>query len=307
MKNLSIIFMGSPEFAVPSLEALHNSSHNILAVVSNPDKRRQRRGKPVPTEVKKRAAELGYKTIDAEDVKSEEFLSTLKELKPDLLVVVAFRILPPAVLEVPEYGSINLHASLLPKYRGAAPIHWAVINGEKETGCTVFILNENVDTGKIIGQAKTGIGPMETTGSIYNRLKEMGSELLVEAVDDIAGGTVEAIPQIDEQATPAPKLFAENTKIDFNQTAQNVHNLVRGLNPFPVAWCLYKGEKMKVYESRPADGPAGEPGELSGRDGKLYVACLDRLLELREVQMPGTSRLSGLDFLNGYDISVKLQ
>jgi methionyl-tRNA formyltransferase len=307
MKNLNIIFMGSPEFAVPSLEVLHHSPHNILAVVSSTDKRRQRRGKPVPTEVKKRASELGYKTIDAEDLTSEEFLSTLNELKPDLLVVVAFRILPPAVLAVPEYGSINLHASLLPKYRGAAPIHWAVINGEKETGCTIFFLNEKVDTGKIIKQIKTEIGPMETTGDIYNRLKVLGSELLVNTVDDIAGGTVEAIPQIDELATPAPKLFAENTKIKFNQPVQKVHNLIRGLNPFPVAWCLYKGEKMKVYECRPAEGRQGEPGELLGKDGRLYVACSDGLLELLEVQLPGTGRLCGLDFLNGYDISIKLE
>jgi methionyl-tRNA formyltransferase len=307
MQNLRIVFMGSPEFAIPSLEAIHESSHQILAVVSNPDKRRGRRGKPVPTDVKRRAIELGYKTIDTEDVRSVEFVSVLKELKPDLLIVVAFRILPPSVLAIPKMGSVNLHASLLPKYRGAAPIHWAVINGESETGCTVFYLDEKVDTGKIIRQEKIEIGPMETTGDVYNKLKVLGAEMLAETVNDIADGTAEGVPQKDELATPAPKLFTENTKIDFNQTVEKVHNLIRGLNPFPIAWCWYKDEKMQIYESKPGRSINDEPGALIRENGNLYVACSDGLLELKKLQLPGTARLSGQDFINGYDISVKLQ
>lgn len=307
MKNLRIVFMGSPEFAIPSLEALHKSTHHVLAVVSNPDKRRGRRGKPVPTDVKKRAIELGIETIDAEDVKSDEFVSILKDLKPDLLVVVAFRILPSSVLAIPQMGSINLHASLLPKYRGAAPIHWAVIKGEKETGCTVFFLNENVDTGKMIRQMKIEIDPMENTGDVYNKLKVLGSEMLVDAVNDIANGSAEMIPQKDELATPAPKLFSENTKIDFNQTVEIVHNLIRGLNPFPIAWCLYKGEKMRIFESKPGRSKDEELGTLSEENGRLFVACANGLLELKQVQLPGTARLTGQDFINGYDISEKLQ
>ena len=307
MKNLRIVFMGSPEFAIPSLEALHKSTHHVLAVVSNPDKRRGRRGKPVPTDVKKRAIELGIETIDAEDVKSDEFVSILKDLKPDLLVVVAFRILPSSVLAIPQMGSINLHASLLPKYRGAAPIHWEVIKGEKETGCTVFFLNENVDTGKMIRQMKIEIDPMENTGDVYNKLKVLGSEMLVDAVNDIANGSAEMIPQKDELATPAPKLFSENTKIDFNQTVEIVHNLIRGLNPFPIAWCLYKGEKMRIFESKPGRSKDEELGTLSEENGRLFVACANGLLELKQVQLPGTARLTGQDFINGYDISEKLQ
>lgn len=307
MKKLKIVFMGSPDFAVPSLEAIHDSEHDLLAVVSNPDKRRGRRGKPQPTDVKRRAQEFGYPTIDADDLHSESFKTSLQELNPDLLVVVAFRILPPEILAIPEIGSINLHASLLPRYRGAAPIHWAVINGETETGCSIFFLNEKVDTGEIIRQQKTEIGPMETTGDLYERLKVIGSRLLAETIDDIAAGKAEPVPQDDTEATPAPKLFRENTKIDFNQPVQDVHNRIRGLNPFPTAWCMYGDKKLNLHRSKPGlSGSNGEPGELVEVEGRLYVCCSDGLLELEELQLPGTKRLSGSDFINGYDLSVKL-
>jgi methionyl-tRNA formyltransferase len=308
MKRLNIVFMGSPEFAVPSLEALHNSEHNILAVVSNPDKRRGRRGKPEPTIVKKRAQELGLETLDAEDVKSDSFASDLESLQPDLLVVVAFRVLPPHILAIPKMGSINLHASLLPRYRGAAPIHWAVMKGEKETGCTIFFLDEKVDTGNILKQKKAPIGPNETTGELYNKLKVMGASLLAEAVDEIADGTAVSKPQENELATPAPKLFKENTKIDFHNSAQNIHNFVRGLNPFPKAWCLYGDEKMSIY--RTEMGPAEkreQPGTLIEIEGELFVQCGDGLIKLLELQLPGTRRLSGRDFLNGYSLELRLK
>ncbi len=299
--------MGSPDFAIPSLEAIHQSGHEIVAVASNPDKRRGRGGKPRPTVVKKRAMELGYPTIDVETPKSPEFSAQLKELKPDLLVVVAFRILPPEVLEIPAIGSINLHASLLPKYRGAAPIHWAIINGEKETGCTVFFLNEKVDTGKIIKQAKTDIGPMETTGDLYERLKTEGATLLTESIDEIAAGELELQEQNDSEATPAPKLYNENTKVDFNQPVQKVHNLIRGLNPFPVAWCEYGDKKLNLYRSKPgAETLNANPGQFVEEDDKLFVQCSDGLLELTELQLPGTKRLSGIEFKNGYDTTVVL-
>ncbi|WP_240596742.1 methionyl-tRNA formyltransferase [Rhodohalobacter barkolensis] len=308
MKSLRIVFMGSPDFAIPSLEAIHNSDHKIIAVVSNPDKRRGRGGKPQPTVVKKKAVELGYPTLDLEDPKSDVFKEKLKELKPDLLVVVAFRILPKDILAIPTIGSINLHASLLPKYRGAAPIHWAIINGEKETGCTVFFLDEKVDTGEIIGRFKTEIGPMETTGDLYNRLKVKGADLLKQCIDQIAEGNDQRMAQNHEDATPAPKLFNENTKIDFSESVENVHNLIRGLNPFPTAWCMYDDKKLNVHRSKP--GPmkkTGEPGELVELDEGLFVQCKDGLLQLKELQLPGTKRFSGLDFMNGYDTSVVLK
>lgn len=307
MKKLKIVFMGSPDFAVPSLEAVHRSDHHLLAVVSNPDKRRGRGGKPRPTDVKKRASELGYPTIDADDLNAENFRSELEKLQPDLLVVVAFRILPPEILAIPAIGSINLHASLLPRYRGAAPIHRAIMNGDTETGCSVFFLDEQVDTGEIIGQVKTGIGPMETTGDLYNRLKELGADLLAESIDQIAAGNAESIPQNDEEATPAPKLFKENTKIDFHKSVRDVHNLIRGLNPFPTAWCMYGDQKLNVHRSKPGPPAANDsPGELVEQNGKLFAGCSDGLVELVEVQLPGTKRMSGSDFMNGYDTSVTL-
>ncbi|MDZ7718195.1 MAG: methionyl-tRNA formyltransferase [Balneolaceae bacterium] len=228
MRSLNIVFMGSPDFAIPSLEKIHESKHNILAVVSNPDKRRGRGRKPAPTPVKKRAIELDLQTIDVDDLNSDSFHNQLKELKPDLFVVVAFRILPASVLEIPSIGSVNLHASLLPKYRGAAPIHWAIIKGEKETGCTVFFLDKKVDTGKIIAQNRTVIDLFETTGDVYNRLKKSGADLLVQSINRIADGTVEPTPQNHELATPAPKLYNENTHIDFSKPAKEVHNFIRG-------------------------------------------------------------------------------
>lgn len=307
MHSLKIIFMGSPDFAIPSLEKIHASNHTIQAVVSNPDKRRGRGGTPEPTAVKKRALEMGLKTIDVQDVKSDEFHKTIRELNPDLLVVVAFRILPVSVLKIPSIGSVNLHASLLPKYRGAAPIHWSIIKGEKETGCTVFFLNENVDTGEIIAQNRTKIGENETTGDVYNRLKETGADLLLEAINQIAGDSVQTTKQDHQLATPAPKLFKENTRIDFTQPAKDVHNFIRGLSPFPTAWCLYDGKKMNIYRSRLAEKLNLKPGELHFEDEKLFVGCGDNPIELISVQVPGKRKMSGKDFANGYDLDVYLQ
>tara|TARA_R100001143_G_C3361295_1_gene136465 strand:+ start:31072 stop:32007 length:936 start_codon:yes stop_codon:yes gene_type:complete len=306
MKSLKIVYMGSPEFAVPGLERLYDSDHHILAVVSNPDKRRSRGGKAVPTDLKKRALELNIPVIDAEDVQSDQFLDQIKNLQPDLLVVVAFRILPAQILEVPKMGAINLHASLLPKYRGAAPIHWAIIRGEKETGCTVFFLNEKVDGGQIIAQKRTPIGNMETTGDLYERLKKMGSVLLKESVDQIAEGSYTLKKQNEEEVSSAPKLFNENTRIDFNKSAVEVHNFIRGLNPFPVAWCHYSGSKMNIYSSEADLTMNAETGKLYVEDEKLFVGCGIGSVQIKILQLPGTKRMSGREFLNGYDTGLFL-
>jgi methionyl-tRNA formyltransferase len=298
--------MGSPDFAVPSLEKLASSRHRILAVISNPDKRRARGGEPVPTEVKKKAKELGLPVIDTKDPGSKEFRDQLAGIAPDLIVIVAFRILPKTILEIPKLGSINLHASLLPKYRGAAPIHWAVINGEKETGCTIFFLDEKVDTGEIINQIKTEIGPNETTGDVYNRLKVIGADLLLQSVEDIASGTYRKLPQNDELATSAPKLFRENTRINFEKNAVEVHNLIRGLHPFPLAWCSYGGEKVNIHKAAPDNSTGLMPGHLEYRDGKLLAGCGSGAIEILKLQMPGKKRMTGTDFANTYDLSVPL-
>lgn len=306
MKSLKIVYMGSPEFAVPGLELLYETGHQILAVVSNPDKRRSRGGKAVPTDLKRIALELEIPVIDAVDVKSDLFLNQIKSLQPDLLVIVAFRILPTQILEVPTLGAINLHASLLPKYRGAAPIHWAIIRGEKETGCTVFFLNEKVDGGQIIAQIKTPIGEMETTGDLYERLKNMGSVLLKESVNQIANDSYTLKKQNENEVTSAPKLFKENTRIDFNKSANEVHNFVRGLNPFPIAWCNYSGLKMNIYSSEPDMAMKADVGRLFVENEKLFVGCGIGSIQIKSLQLPGTKIMSGIEFLNGYDTELLL-
>lgn len=307
MKSLRIVFMGSPEFAVPSLEKIYHSSHQIAAVASNPDKRRGRRRKPEPTAVKQKALDFQLPVIDVEDVHSESFKEQLKALNADLFVVVAFRILPDSLLELPKIGSVNLHASLLPKYRGAAPIHWAVINGEKETGCTVFFLDKQVDTGDIISSVSTEITPHETTGELYNRLKAKGADLLADTVDQIARGGFKTHGQDHSQATPAPKLFRVNTRIDFHKSSGEVHNFVRGLNPFPGAWCMYEDQKMNIHKTMPAHGTKDiQPGELVFENNQLYAGCGQGAVEVLELQLPGRKRIGGADFANGYDTSIRL-
>lgn len=299
---MNIVFMGSPDFAIPSLEKIFNSNHTIKAVVSNVDKRRGRGSDIAPTVVKAKAMELGLPVIEVEDLKSEQFEKTLKELNPDLFVVVAFRILPKNILEIPKVGSINLHASLLPKYRGAAPIHWAVINGEEETGCTIFFLDEKVDTGNIILQKKISIANNDTTGEIYSKLMEEGSDQLLEAIDLIESENYDLIKQEDSEATPAPKLFNENTRIDFTKTAVEVHNLIRGLNPFPVAWTTWNDKKVKIYRSKISPEVKIAPAELLEKEGKLLAGCKEGAIEITELQLPGKKRMSSEEFINGYTV-----
>lgn len=292
--------MGSPDFAIPSLEKLIASQHEIAAVVSNPDKRRGRGSETSPTAVKAKALEAGLPVISVDDLKAESFARELEALEADLFVIVAFRILPKHLLEIPAKGSINLHASLLPKYRGAAPIHWAVMNGEEKTGCTVFFLDEKVDTGSIIKQKETEIGANETTGDIYNRLKNLGSKVLLESIDEIEEGTYTLTEQDDSKATPAPKLFTEDCKIDFNKPAQEIHNKIRGLSPFPTAWAELDDLKFNIYRTRISDTSRLQPGEIGLHDDEMMVGTQDRDIILEEVQIQGKRRMSGKDFMNGY-------
>lgn len=297
---MRIVFMGSPDFAIPSLEKLAASDHEIAAVVSNIDKRRGRGGGTSPTPVKARARELGLSVLTVEDLNDPGFAKELEHLEPDLFVVVAFRILPAHILAIPEKGSVNLHASLLPRFRGAAPIHWAIIKGEENTGCTVFFLDERVDTGAIILQRETPIGPNETTGDLYNRLKEMGSGLLLEAVEAIAHDDYALRPQDDEGATPAPKLYTEDCKIDFTHPAEVIHNKIRGLSPFPTAWAELDGLRFNMYRCRVADSRRLKPGQVDVADGKMLVGTADFDLVMERVQIEGKRKMSGADFMNGY-------
>jgi methionyl-tRNA formyltransferase len=297
---MRIVFMGSPDFAIPSLQKLQQSDHEIVSVVSNIDKRRGRGGGTSPTAVKKKALELDLPVIEVEDLNDSSFHDELAALNADLFVVVAFRILPTSVLNLPLKGSINLHASLLPKYRGAAPIHWAIINGEEETGCSVFMLEEQVDTGQIIRQHKTPISANETTGDVYKRLKKMGSKVLLEAVNDIEEDSYEAVVQDDSKATPAPKLFTEDCKIDFDRGAAEIHNKIRGLSPFPTAWAQLDDLKFNMYRSKVGPEVSLAPGRLQMQGNDLLVGCKSGTVVLEKVQLEGKQRMSGQDFMNGY-------
>lgn len=298
---MRIVFMGSPEFALPSLKKLHASEHEIVSVVTNVDKRRGRGGGSSPTPVKDTALELDLPVIEVKDLTDPSFIQELETLQPDLSVVVAFRILPKEVLRIPAKGSINLHASLLPKYRGAAPIHWAIINGEEKTGCSVFFLEDKVDTGKIIKQEETPIGENETTGDVYSRLKIMGSDLLLNCVHAIAEDSYTTCEQDDAKATPAPKLFTEDCYIDFNNSAQTIHNKIRGLSPFPTAWAELDDLKFNMYRSEVGPKITDlKQGELQMVDDELVVGCNDGTVILKKVQIAGKRKMSGKDFMNGY-------
>ncbi|MCR9133525.1 MAG: methionyl-tRNA formyltransferase [bacterium] len=300
---MNIVFMGSPEFAIPSLEKLHATKHTISAVVSNVDKRRGRGKSLSPTPVKAKALELGLPVIEVEDLKSEEFAKRISELEPDLLVVVAFRVLPVSILKIPKIGSVNLHASLLPKYRGAAPIHWAIMHGEEKTGCTIFFLDEKVDTGKVVLQRETDIGWEETTGDVYERLRLMGSDALVDAIHLIDSGSYQLAAQNDAEATPAPKLFKEHCHIDFTKNVDEVHNLIRGLSPFPTAFAMLKDEKVNVYKAKPGADAHIDAGEILIKNDQLLVGCADGTIEVLELQFPGKRRMSADEFLAGNSVS----
>lgn len=300
---LNIVFMGSPEFAVPSLEYLAKSIHTIKAVVTGEDKHRGRRSSLSPTPIKAKALELGLPIITIDSLKTDEIYQVLKSLEADLFVIVAYKILPNQLLSIPKLGSINLHASLLPKYRGAAPIHWAVINGEIETGVTTFFLNEGIDTGKIILQKSWPILNSDTTGSIYSVLKELGAELIVESVNRIAEGNYELYLQDDSKSCPAPKISKEDARIDFTKPAKNLHNFIRGMNPFPGAWTTLDGQQINIHQTELTPENLSinlEPGLFELNEEHLIVGTGAGLIEIQELQVQGKIKVSGFDFINGW-------
>ena len=303
MKKLNrIIFMGTPDFAVASLKAMVEAGYNIVGVITAPDKPAGRGQQLKKSEVKVYAESQGLHILQPSNLKNEDFLKELKALQADLQVVVAFRMLPVAVWDMPPLGSINVHGSLLPNYRGAAPIHWAVINGEKETGVSTFFLKHEIDTGNIIGQASTPIGPDETTGEIYYRLMNLGATLLLKTLQDIENGTVVKVPQnLSKVPKHEHKIFKEDCKIDWNKSAQEIHNLVRGLNPFPTAFTSLDGKNVKVHTSKIyPDKLHLNPGEIKIEAKKLLVGTSTNPLEIIGLQMEGKKRSSALDFINAY-------
>ena len=297
---MRVIFMGTPEFAVPSLTALLDAGYAPAAVVTGPDRPRGRGQEVTPTPVKEVAQEVGIdRILQPEDVTDPAFAEAMSDLAPDVITVVAYKILPPSVFTTATDGAFNLHGSLLPKYRGAAPINHAIMAGETETGVTTFFLEPSVDTGDIILQKRMSIGPNETAGEVHDRMKELGGEAVVETVRQIDEGTVETRPQDDEKATPAPKIHDEDCETPWDQPVKDVHNHVRGLSPYPGAWTLHDGTRLKLYRTRRAEG-TGTPGEVIEADGRLVVACGTGAVEVLTLQQPGRNRLDADDFLNGY-------
>lgn len=299
--------MGTPEFAVASLDALVKAGCQIVGVITAPDKRAGRGMQLQQTAVKKYAVEHGLKLLQPEKLKNPEFLEELRSLQADLQVVVAFRMLPELVWNMPPMGSLNLHGSLLPQYRGAAPINWAVINGEKETGVTTFKLKHEIDTGDILLQESFPIGENETAGEVHDRMKEIGADLLVRTVRGLADGSLKKVPQSNIQHLTssirhAPKIFTETCRIDFHKSVSEVHNLIRGLSPFPGAFTELDGKMLKIYRSEKVlENPVSKTGSYE-TDGKTFLrfACADGYVNVKELQLEGKKRITTEEFLRGY-------
>lgn len=304
---MRIIYLGTPEFAVPSLDILLENGYEIVAVVTAPDKPGGRLGLQ-QSAVKKYAVQKGLNILQPERLKNPEFLENLRALKADLQIVVAFRMLPEAVWAMPPMGTMNLHGSLLPKYRGAAPINWAIINGEPETGLTTFLLQHEIDTGDLLFQEKVPIGPDETAGELHDRMMQIGAKLVLKSVKALETGTARPMPQANQEATHAPKIFSETCRINFAQPCKKVHDFVRGLSPYPGAWTTLDGKTLKVLRSSLDHGhwplEVLEPGQ-SGKlftDGKNYLrfSTNDGFISVLELQLEGKKRMSVKDFLNGW-------
>lgn len=303
MKPLRIIFMGTPHFAVPSLETLVQHGYNVVAVITAPDKPKGRGRKLIASPVKQCAEKYHIPVLQPTNLKSPHFLEKLRSYRANLQVVVAFRMLPEVVWGMPEYGTFNLHASLLPKYRGAAPIHWAIINGAKETGVTTFFIRQEIDTGNIILQEKEPIIETDTTGTLSDRLMVKGAGLVLKTVRSIETGNYELSPQDLSVAEPkAPKLYKENCQIHWDQGGTQVVNFIRGLNPFPSAWTIINGTTYKIHLAKIAKGDRikGNAGDYQ-TDGRtyLYFNTRDGVVSIIEIQAPGKRKMSIKEFLRG--------
>ena len=302
-----ILFMGTPDFAVPSLMALAEAGLRPIAVATAPDRKRGRGQHVTPTPVKQAAMDLGIDTIlTPDDVKDPAFAREVQVLHPDIIVVVAFRILPEAVFSAARLGTFNLHGSLLPAYRGAAPINRALMAGETETGVTTFFLKQKVDTGNVIMRRSMPIGENETAGDVHDRMMVLGADVVVETTRRILDGTAEAQPQDDSLASPAPKIFRDDCRIDWSRPAADVHNLIRGVSPVPGAFTRYDGKQLKIFRSRrvgngqPMLMAAVAPGTILAIEPDLIVATGNGGLILDEVQVEGRQRVSATDFVNGH-------
>jgi methionyl-tRNA formyltransferase len=302
MMNPRIVFMGTPEFAVASLDALVKAGHNIVGVITAPDKPAGRGMKMNTSDVKKYAEEHSLRLLQPEKLKNPEFFEELKSLAADLQIVVAFRMLPEVVWNMPPLGTINVHASLLPKYRGAAPINWAIINGEKESGVTTFKLTHEIDTGNILLQEKVVIDDGDTAGDLHDKLMLAGASLLVKTIDGLVNGTVKEQPQTTGSVIHAPKLNTETSRIDWTKPVSGIHNLIRGLSPYPGAFTRLRNSTFKIYRSEFKEQPVEtDPGSFE-TDNKTFLrfAASNGYIYAKDVQAEGKKRMSVEDFLRGF-------
>ena len=302
MSSWRIVFMGTPDFAVESLKALLQAGYNVVGVVTAPDKRAGRGQKLSESAVKQYAQEQGLPILQPLKLKDPEFIAQLSALKPDLQVVVAFRMLPETVWNLPPQGTVNVHGSLLPKYRGAAPINWAILNGEKETGVSTFKLQHEIDTGDILLQEKMPIGPNETAGELHDRMKVEGAQLLVKTLQELANGTLKASPQqLNSDTKHAPKLFKTDCEIDWNNTSEQIHNQIRGLSPYPTAFTVLGDKTLKIFSAEIEPGKPEIPAGTFSSDHKSYLkfAATDGYLSLKEMQLEGKKKMGIEEFLRG--------
>lgn len=309
MKDLKIVFMGTPQFAVHCLKEILKNGFNVVGVITAPDKPAGRGRKLQESAVKQFAIENNLKVFQPINLKSEDFLEDLRELQADVQVVVAFRMLPRVVWAMPKKGTFNLHASLLPQYRGAAPINWSIMNGERTTGVSTFFLDEKIDTGAMILQEEVEIDPEETVGELHDKLMHTGAKLVIKTLQQIEEGKVKPKPQSESTTLKeAPKLNRENTKIDWTKGLDKVYNHIRGLNPYPAAWCMLKnnGEELKVKifdcHKEPAEHDLSE-GEILIEDKTLKVGLQNGFLIIEEIQLPGKRKMKVKDLLNGFKFS----
>ncbi len=308
---MRIIFMGTPHFAVASLNKLIEEGHDVAAVVTVPDKP-QGRGQILKySPVKEAALNYNIPVLQPESLKDNNFIQNLKKLKAELYVVVAFRILPEAIFTIPPYGTLNVHASLLPKYRGAAPINRAIMNGERETGVTTMLIDRKVDTGQILMQEKTAILPDMTAGELHDILADTGARLLIKTIKSIENREITPIEQDDSLATKAPKIKKEDCQLDFSKSAIEIHNQIRGLSPYPAAFCTFREKILKIYRSMPPDEAmicreSCKPGEIIEVLKDSFAVCCgnNALLSITEVQPAGKKRMPVNDFINGYQLKI---
>jgi methionyl-tRNA formyltransferase len=307
--ELRIVFMGTPEFAVASLQKLVENGCNIVGVITAPDKPGGRGMELQQSAVKKYALEKELNILQPEKLKAPEFLNELGLLNADLQIVVAFRMLPELVWNMPPLGTINLHGSLLPQYRGAAPINWAVINGEKETGVTTFKLQHKIDTGNILLQESFPVGENDNAGIVHDTMKEIGATVLLKTIQQLAEGSLKEVPQPStfnlKPLRHAPKIFTETCNIDFTKPTEEIHNLIRGLSPFPTAFTQLDDKKLKIFSSEKIMETPSIPTGAYKTDGRsyLYFACADGYISVKELQLEGKKKMLVEDFLRGYRFS----